>query len=315
MAGFLGAMNPFGMLGGGGLPGTGGGGGIGGLGIGTLGADAETLSGPGAGYGGLTTAFAGGDTPQQQGWGIKPVTDPFQSYQTQGPTDQSAYAGTNPNMNFMGPTMSQQHYQAAQNYARGPQGTNRAEEWYQQYPQELASLDPYYAQARQRTMEDMDKALAARGMSRSGAGNQAIGDAMTNLAAQQANREAQHQLQYQGLGGQLARSADISSLGTSQDELGWLQGMGGLAGQADAAKRAQGRDFMGDIAMGMGAAMPVMQQGYGQMLGQDWNLFNSALGPAAARENLNQNIREQERQKADEAHGMSMFGNLLGGLF
>ncbi len=181
-------------------------------------------------------------------------------------------------------------------------------------------------------MEDINTAMASRGMLRSGAGNQAMVDAMTQLGAEQANREAQHQLQYQGLGGQLARSADISSAGQSQDNLGWLMGLGNVAGQADnaslarimggigaadaatAAKRNRGRDFIGDIALGMGATMPVLERGYGAALDQDQLLLDATTGysTGVGREGLNESYREQEKIKADEEHGMNLFSNVLG---
>ncbi len=110
---------------------------------------ADVLSGPGSGQHGLQGALSGGTLPQQQGWGIQPTTTPFEPYEVPGPQDYSGLAGTNPAMDFSGPstveqqfdqnqgffaspTNSQGYYDQAQNQADNrTQASNRAEEWYQ----------------------------------------------------------------------------------------------------------------------------------------------------------------------------------------
>ena len=281
-----------------------------------MGMGPDMLSGPGAGAMGLGGMFSGGNTPQQRGFGIQATDSPFAAYTVPRAHSYGGGAG-NSGLNMMQPGAMEQYgqdFRGAMN--RQPMGSNRAEEWFQQFRgSSPPSLDPYYDHARERQGQDVDNALSARGMFGSSAGMQAYGDAMTGLNAEQANREGDYQLQRNQLGGNLASSADNSSRSRSQDTLGWLMGGANVANSAQNAQRMRGQDFMGNIMGGAQMTMPILQQGYGNMLAGDMGLMDQSMMASSglAREALDQSYRNQDRQKADAEWGAGMMGSVMGG--
>lgn len=198
-----------------------------------------------------------------------------------------------------------------------------------------AGLDPYYDRARERQSAELDNQLAARGLSTSSGGIGLISDAMKDLNAEQANREADFRLRgigeqraWEGLGGQLAGGADAQSNAASQNQLAWTQGLGGLAQGADAmglqrlnsgigaANQAQQleqdrwQQLLGN-EMAMGDRMSgMMGQAYGDLLGNDQALMEQSIGMnlGLGAEALNQDYRTQERIKDDASWAMDMMG-------
>ena len=147
-----------------------------------------------------------------------------------------------------------------------------------------AGLDPYYERAQTRALARMNDQLAARGMHGSGKGLQALGDTSAGLAAEQANREAQHRLQSAQVGGQLAQAAD-------QARMNQLGRFGQLAGQAQQMEQArmglglQGAQMAGaeDLArLGMGANIA----GMGQNAAQSRMMQGAQMAGMAGREDL-----------------------------
>lgn len=137
---------------------------------------------------------------------------------------------------FGGPTETQNYWEGIQGKygGAGKPVTNRAEEAYQQFQaSQPADMSPYYANARKRQMEDIDRSMAARGMYGSGAATNQIARSMENLGAQEAKDNAQYGLQRGQLAGNLGRGADISSAADSQNEQGWQRFFGDSASAAD----------------------------------------------------------------------------------
>lgn len=204
-----------------------------------------------------------------------------------------------------------------------------------------AGLDPYYDRARERQSATLDNQLAARGLSTSSGGIGLISDAMKDLNAEQANREADFDLRsigerraWEGLGGQLAGGADSQSNSESRNQLDWMQGLGGIAGQADvqgmnrlnsgmgAANQAQQleqdrwQQLLGN-EMAMGDRMGgMMGDAYGDMMGMDQALMeqsmNMNLGLGA--EALNQDYNTSAQRKDDVMDIAGMMGGMMGGL-
>jgi hypothetical protein len=119
--------------------------------------------------------------------------------------------------------------------------TNRAEEAYQQIQGQMPDLatdpglDPYYQRAMQETERRMNRQAMATGQLGSSVANASMGNAMSGLAAERANREAEYNLarsadsrNWQGLGLSAAQGADQTGLAGQNADLGWVTGMGGL---------------------------------------------------------------------------------------
>ncbi|MGW8177605.1 MAG: hypothetical protein ACWGQW_02250 [bacterium] len=102
-----------------------------------------------------------------------------------------------------------------------------------------AGLDPFYERQKQRALEQIQGNTAAIGQYGSSTAQDLQSQAITDLAAEQANREAQYALQqlqeqrmWEGLGGSLAGQASAEQRGWGQLGLGQGQLGGQLAGQA-----------------------------------------------------------------------------------
>jgi hypothetical protein len=207
------------------------------------------------------------------------------------------------------PTLSQMF---AEQQLNDPRATSRyAEEAYKNFAgSSPANMDPYYENARRKATEQINQTMAARGTYGSSAANDLIREAYENLAADQANREAQYGLQRGGLMGQLGGAADASL----RSNLGTL---GGLAGQGDAAALARIQGGMGAAQTAQGAQRTrgqdafMNQLTYGNalsdILGQDMGMIGNYdqatldkiinLNTGAATEGAN-----QARMTADRTH-------------
>lgn len=182
----------------------------------------------------------------------------------------------------------------------GANPTAQAYAQFQQNRPDIAQdpgLDPYYQNAQRRALEAINQNAATRGAYGSSAAMAQGQEAITDLAAEQANREAQYNLQrlgeqraWEGLGGQLAGQQ-------SQSQLGWAQGLGqlglgaegmGLQRQLGAANLAQQMQGMREGRMGQGFAQGAAAQQLG--LGRMGQGFNEAMAAQGARENRLQNM-------------------------
>lgn len=184
-----------------------------------------------------------------------------------------------------------------------PQMTQNSQTNYQNFMSQIPNiaqdpgLTPYYQNAEANTTAAIDQAMAARGMNGSSAATGEIAKAVGGLEAEKAGREAQYNLArlgeqraWLGQGGALAGQADTMSNAASQNQLNWMQGLGGLT---------QGAEGLGLARTGL----------YGQLAGQadqsGLARMNSGMGAALG------------SQGAQENRGQNYFGNemALGGAY
>lgn len=226
---------------------------------------------PGFGQGGMMGFLSGGNTPQAQGQGIQSPA-PFQGYST-GPGLQQGQA-------MMEGVDQTKRGQGEQFFADN-------QDRFQMGP----GFDQHYDRARERTTNNLNKQLAARGAYGSSAGIDMIGQALADLDAQQANREADFGLQQVMAGQQAANQAQGLSAGRGQQA------------------------FANQMAMG-GALDNLMAQTYNPMLMMDQQLMDQAMAMelGLGAEALNQDYRGQERIWSDAERGAGLFGNVLGGM-
>lgn len=309
---------------------------------------------PQMGAGGAVGFLSGGNTPQDWGQGIQNA--PFTPYNT-GPGIQPGQVGVDPNFNFSGPGAGETYFgqnqgrfnqptaasgfygQAQTQYGKRPELSNNSQTEYNNLNRPNLSqgpgLDPYYAHARERLAGDINNQYGSRGMFGSSAALNGLQQGFTGLAAEQANREADFKLRqiaedraWAGLGGQLAGQADANSRASSQNELGWLMGLGGLAQNADQSNLAQlmggmdaastaqnlmrnrGQDYFNNV---MGPTLALAQMSadtYGDMLGYDAQAMNNALmlESGLAQAALQGSLYNQQRQKSDAEWAKGMLG-------
>lgn len=231
---------------------------------------------------------------------------------------------------FNQPTLSEMFAKNAIAQGAGAAPTNRAEDAYQQFSSsQPANMDPYYANARRIAEENIRKTMAARGSYGSSAADDLYNEAYTNLAADQAQKEAQYGLSRGSLLGSLAQGADSSSLAGSADRRNWENALASIAGQGDVqglnritgganiAGAAQGAQttrgqnaFNNQLQLG-DRMSNIMGQGYGNIFGTDLGLFNEGVGlnTGTATEGYNQAAQNALMQR----NNVQNFNNLLGG--
>lgn len=218
-------------------------------------------------------------------------------------TRATAWDAANPNA-FANPGAFENFYEGvAGQFNNRPVATNRAEVAYDQYERDRPDLGPselgtYYDHAKKRTSEDMNAQLAARGSFNTSRGVQQVGDALTGLEAERANREADHDLARSadarawatGRSG-AAQGADASSRGLAQTDLAQTLGYGGLALNAQGAEEGRLLNDLG-VQTGLDAqefgrlsgalnAGSVAGQSHAGRIGMGWDaLFG--LGGAAS---------------------------------
>lgn len=209
---------------------------------------------------------------------------------------------------FAAPGQGEQFWNQVQGKFNQPRATQEQYEQFQGGP----GFDAYYDRAKERTLGSMNDQLAARGVHGSSAGMDMIGQALTDLEAQRANREADYRLQEAQTGGQLAQAADagrLADIGTfgnlafgAQDALQGrtMQGMDAAAA-AQGLHRQRGRDYMADLFRPASTAAGLQNQAFSGMIGGDQALLDSMLGldMTRGREALNQDYRRSEKVMSD----------------
>lgn len=160
-----------------------------------------------------------------------------------------------------------------------PQLTNNAQNFYNQYMQNMPTVasDPgygtYFQHAKDRTAESIDRTMGSRGAYGDSAANDQISRAYSDLDAQQAEKEADYNLQrlgeerqWQNLGGSLAGAADQNALAGSKDEQGWASLLGNLG--LDASRLGLSRTNAGQDAANAASAEKsrVGQEAFGNQL-------------------------------------------------
>lgn len=198
--------------------------------------------------------------------------------------------------------------------------SNPAAQAYSQFQQNRpeisqdAGLAPYYENAGRQALEGINQNAAARGVYGSSAAMAQGQEALTNLAADRANREADYGLRasgenraWEGLGGQLAGQQAAS-------QLGWAQGLGALGlgaeqmglsrqlGGANVAGQLQNME-MGRLGQGFGEALSGQAAHMGR-LGQG---FGQATQGQTLRDNRIQSMLNNQFQRE------SLYGPMLAG--
>ncbi len=185
-----------------------------------------------------------------------------------------------------------------------------------------AGLDPYYEQAREQTMASMDQALAARGAFGSSMGIGQIGQAMAQLGAEQANREADfmqqaaqqadaQKLARLGMGGELALAGERQGLETAMgaDAIGQAQFATGanVAMATQAAKQGRIQDWLGNVMATSGMGADQVADAWSNMQGADREMFEQQmmLELGLSKEQLNQLLSNQAqgRETLDQVMG------------
>jgi hypothetical protein len=211
---------------------------------------------------------------------------------------QDALAGRTDTQNFRkrnrGTLESQgqgeQFYSAQQGKFNMPTNSQQAYDGLQSAP----GFDAFYDRARERQAGGMNDQLAARGQYGSSAGVDQISQGMSDLNAQQANREADFMLSQQGQALQGAQQADMSN-----------QGILGMQGQF--ANQAQGQ---GLARLGLGGSLA--GQSFNEQLGRE-SLFGQQAGQADSSAVARFGAGLQGSQAADQATlaRMGLQGDLI----
>lgn len=220
----------------------------------------------------------------------------------------------------------------------------RSAGFFDQFQKQDPGLGAYYDRAKERTSGSLNEQLAARGGFGSSAGVDQLSQAITDLDAQRANREADFNLQQTALGGQLANQADLRQQGllalggqlagqAQSQMLSRLGQAGQLAMGADAAdlsrlgagmnaaanaqqlRRQRGRDYMADMFNPSQFLMNFNQQGLMNMLNNDQDLLASVIESqlGLGRESLNQDMQNQAAHRGDIGMITDMMGSFMGG--
>lgn len=231
---------------------------------------------------------------------------------------------------FGQPTMSEMFAQGANQQYGGPQKVaQNAQGAYDKFATSTpANMDPYYANERRKAEENINKSVSARGIYGSSAANDMIGEADTNLAADQAKAEAQYGLNRGSLLGSLAQGADSSSLGASANQRGWTSMLGNLtqgadqsglsrvtaganvAGAAQGAQTTRGQNaFHNQLEMD-DRQSGIMGHGYDNIFGADMGLMKDTVGlnTGTAAEGYNQASNAAQQSRTD----VNNVNNLLG---
>lgn len=241
---------------------------------------------------------------------------------------QSQHAGA-----FGQPTLSQMFAKNATAQYGGPQQvTDNAQTAFNSMQSSVpANMDPYYDNQRRIANENINRSMAARGAYGSSAANDQISEADTNLAADQAQKDAAYGLNRSSLLGSLGSAADASSLNASGNQRGWTSALGALAqggdssglqnlvaggnlaGAAQGAQTTRGQNaFTNNLTMG-DRMSGIMGTGYGNIFGADEGLAKDVIGldTGTAADAYNQASQNSATQHQNAADFTNLFGNAV----
>ncbi len=204
-------------------------------------------------------------------------------------------------------------------------------------------LGAYYDRAKERTAGSMNSQLAAMGLLGSSVGANKMGDALSGLDADRANREADFVMRQNQMFGQMGSAADSQNqgqMGLGGQMSGNAQEMGMNRGQLS-MNAAQNVDTMDINRFNAGMNAAQSAQGARRERGQD--MFGNVYGPAAAMAGMvgdaqndvlandaqyldaaaaaelglvtdmqNTDRHNADRQKEDENHGLNAMGQIWG---
>lgn len=218
---------------------------------------------------------------------------------------------------WQAPTQSGQV--ARQGIPQLQQGQTRAADAYDTFKAGPQDFSPYYDRAKERTLGSMNDQAAARGAYGSSQTMNNLQDASVAIDAEQANREAQYNLQRAGVAGQLGASADQQGLNrfgmqgqlagqADASEMNRMQGYQSAALGAQDARRARGRDYVSDIYQPSMAAAGLTQQAMQQMLDYDNQMMDAiaALELGAASQGLEANRYQDQQIRGDISSDLAL---------
>lgn len=269
------------------------------------------------------------------------------------PTQSGDYWKQN-SQRFGAPGQGDQFWNQAQGMLNAQKpGTNNAQSAYDQFQSSApANTDPYYAHALDTATKQATGSAARAGLLGNSSTQEGLNDLSANILGQQALANANYGLQRGQVAGGLGSAADASARSNSQNQLGWMQGLGSLGmglqnsdlnrlmGGAGAAGNAD-QVGLAQLMSGMGAANTAQnalaQRGqnyfnnqmnlaqpqvgiygntYGQMLGNDQTLFNdqqqALLG--LPREQLNQSLNGRASTEQGIGNLFGLMGGMMGGM-
>lgn len=237
-----------------------------------------------------------GDFDQSQPGSAEQFYEANQNAWTQ-PSATSNYNEQNSDFLY-GPTESGSYFDSVQGtpMEQNPGNTQGYFDQFQNPVAQLPGLDAYYDRQRQTTGQSINDQFGSRGMYNSSEALGQISDAMVGLGAEQANREADYELQrlaedraWTALGGDLARSADDSALGWAGYGNDFRSTMGDLAGSADEAERGRYETGVRGSALedearllGLNSGMSAATAAQGARRGRTQDFFSNVYAPAAA---------------------------------
>lgn len=193
-------------------------------------------------------------------------------------------------------------------------------------------LDPYYDRAREKALGALNDQFAARGGYGSSAATGRIGEVLTDLGAEQANREAEYA---RGVAGQadqarMARLAGFGNLANNAQQMMMARTGAGLdaamgydqldlakmnalmegALAAQDARRTRGRDYMGDLLAQQAAAMGFFGSGMDRLFGVDQAMLDAQIAATLGitEEALAQARYNHESARADASVGIQAAG-------
>lgn len=325
---------------------------VGGLAQGALGTVGGMFGGggqPAGGYGapsGYPGGYGGYPAPggSPYGGGAPPAGNPMQGLDFTKQGAGESFYGQNQSQ-YTAPGMGERYSaNVMDRYGAGTPGvTNNAATQYssfqQNQPNLSQNLDPYYNNAIRRGEEDIRTNMASKGAYGSSTADDQTRELVTNLRAEQANREGQYGLEragelrnWQATGGALASGADSSSRGASDNERGWVSTLGDIAGAgqgmamgrlgqgmnaattAQGLQRNRGQDYFNNAATTGGAMAGIMGPAYESMISGDVDAMGNQIGLSTGlgAEALNQDYRNTERFMSDMERTQRMMGGGAG---
>ena len=237
---------------------------------------------------------------------------------------------------FAGPGQGEQYWNQVQGKFNDPvnaqaaynRANNRSDD---------PGLGAYYDRAKKETADGMTNQLAAMGMYGSSVGAQKMGNALSGLDAERANREADYVMRQDQLVGQLAGQADSQNqsllglggqMSNNAQQLGQSRAQAGLgaatavdsadlsrfnsgaqaAAQAQDARRARTQDAFGNIFAPANAMSNAVGQAQNGIIENDQQLIDGAAAAEMgwAADAVDNSRYKADRQKDDERHAANM---------
>lgn len=277
-------------------------------------------------------------TEQPKGWDMRGAGTGEQFWdrnqgRVQGPS-QTTQAYQDAKDTFAAPGQGEQYWQQVQGKFNQPTNAQGA---YDRAAKQSADpgLGAYYDRAKQTTANSMNDQLAAMGLMGSSVGGYQMGQALSNLDAERANREADFTLRQNqalsqmgstadtqnqnllGQGGQMANAAEqlgltrntyginAANAADSADLSRFNAGMAGAMGAQD-ARRTRAQDMFSNVYGPANALAGIVGDAQNSVIGNDKEYLDAVLAAEGgrAKDNANYYNDKYSRQINDENHAL-----------